>query len=290
MKTLITGGSGFIGSKLLDSIENSKSFDINSSKKMIDNDISIYNNILKASENMDGIIHLAAVSRVSDCENNANICAKINIIGTLNVIEAAISNNVKWLALVTTGEVKWIQNDDVQSFNKINNIYGVTKLTNELFLDIYNKKHSFSSIIFRISSVVFGDATDNQDKVFPVFVKKAINNENIVIRDADYKMDFIHIDNVILMINDTIKNIPNDSKTILEVDISSGIKLDLISLAKIIHYISKSSSVIEYDSSFIKQVSKIEYNNLIKENNINDKFISSITDSIIEYRKIISFA
>jgi len=285
MKTLITGGSGFIGKRLLSLIDNSMSFDIRGDRiRTLYGDICSYDDILKGTENIDGILHLAAISRVSDCERNVFDCIKVNILGTLNVIEAAINNNVKWLALVTTGEVVWIQNDEVKSFNRIDNLYGITKLTDELFLDVYNAKYNLNSIVFRISSVVFGGTDDNPNKVFPMFVKKAVCNEKIFVNDITSQWDFIHVDSVVSLIGNKIQTIKNQEDGIVEVDISSGIKLNLVSLAKMIHYLAKSSSVIEYNSFSSSEITETDYKKIVMENNITEEFISSVFDSISEYK------
>ena len=72
---------------------------------------------------------------------------------------------------------------------------------------------------------------------------------------------------------------------VLEVKISSGIELDLLSLAKLLHYISGSKSIIEYDDSLNYTVDKSEYLNIIKVNNISPEFISILGEVVGEYRE-----
>ena len=153
MKMLITGSSGFIGRTLVKNIEGIPC-DISSSDTKPNCDVTNVDDIINSSKDCDGIIHLAALSRVADCESEPQICIDINIKGTLNVIQAAVKNKINWVGIVTTGEVKWIENREIQSFKRINNVYGISKLAGELLLDVYTEKTNLQSTIFRISSVV----------------------------------------------------------------------------------------------------------------------------------------
>ena len=71
---------------------------------------------------------------------------------------------------------------------------------------------------------------------------------------------------------------------VLEIEVSSGDKLDLLSLAKVIHYLSNSLSSIEFDGETLFKVEKSEYISIIGKNKLSNNFISSLKREIIEYK------
>ena len=279
MKLVVTGSSGFIGNHLLDSLDGSIPFDLSHENAIDNSDITISDDIMNASKNCDGIIHLAAISRVSDCEDNPKKCIDVNINGTLNVLQAAIKNNINWVGIVTTGEVQWIENDKIQSFNRINNVYGVSKLASELLVDVIGSKAGLKSTIFRISSVVFGEG-DNPKKVLPLFIRKSINGEDISINDSVSEWDFMHVEDVVNFIKKSAFENKENTGLVEDINISSGIRLDLLSLAKIIKYLSGSSSKINYENQLIKKVTNTEFDKIVIERKISKKFLNQVKELI----------
>jgi len=279
MKVLVTGSSGFIGKHLLGKLDDCIPFDRFPENAIGNGDITILDDIINASKDCDGIIHLAAISRVSDCQDNPKRCIDVNINGTLNVILSAIKNNINWIGVVTTGEIEWIENQETQSFKKIDNLYGVSKLTTELLVDVVGTKANLKSTIYRISSAVFGEG-DNPKKVLPLFISKSINGEDITINDVESDWDFIHVDDVV----DTIKKFLFDKKEskdcIKEINIFSGVRLNLLSLAKIIHFLSNSTSNINYGNISINKVTSSEFNTILNERQIPEQFINQISNLI----------
>jgi UDP-glucose 4-epimerase len=278
MKLLLTGASGFIGQHLLNDLNDVIRFDKSSGNKNI-LDVTLLDDVITASKGCNGIIHMAAISRVSDCENDPKKCIDVNVNGTLNILDAAVKNNLEWIGLVSSGEVQWIENNEVQSFKKINNIYGISKLACEMLVDVIGNKSGLKSTIYRISSVVFGE-NDNPDKVLPLFVTKSINGDDIRINDASYEWDFIHVDEVVNVIKKSIYDKKENEDYIKEINIFSGIRLDLLSLAKIISYLSSSTSKIYLIDSLVDKVTSSEFNKIVKQRKISDEFLSKVSDLI----------
>ena len=283
MKVLVTGSSGFIGKHLLDNLDGSIPFDRSPENAIGKGDVTMLDEVINASKDCDGIIHLAAISRISDCDNNPKSCIDVNINGTLNVLHSAIKNNINWVGIVTTGtEFQWIENDEVQSFTKIDNFYGISKLASELLVDVFGNKTGLKSTIYRISSVVFGEG-DNPKKVFPLFISKSINGEDITINDTLSEWDFIHVDDVVNLIKKSIFDKKESKDCIKEINIFSGIRLDLLSLAKLINYLSDSSSKIYFENSSIDKVTTAEFNKIVKKRKIPGKFLSQVSE-VITYK------
>ena len=242
-------------------------------------DITVLDDIINASKDCNGILHLAAISNVLDCEDNPKNCIDVNINGTLNVVLSAIKNNINWIGVVTTGEVQWLERQEIQSFKKINNLYGVSKLTTELIVDIFGSKANLKPTIYRIRSAVFGEG-DNPRKVLPLFISKLINREDITIYDVESDWDFIHIDDVVDAIKKSIFDKKESKDCNKEINIFSGTRLDLLSLAKLIKYLSNSSSKIYFENTSIDKVKTAEYNKLVKNKKISEKFLCQLSNLI----------
>lgn len=120
-KTLmITGGTGSFGNAVLDrfletdikeirifSRDEKKQDDMrkkynNDKLKFYIGDVRDYNSILNATRNVDYIYHAAALKQVPSCEFHPMEAVKTNVLGTENVLEAAIQNKVKRIVCLST--------------------------------------------------------------------------------------------------------------------------------------------------------------------------------------------
>ena len=107
MKLLVTGGAGFIGShlskrllelgyevRILDSLIYGKREWISPGSEFIQGDIRDLNICKRATEGVDCIFHLAAMSRSGPSFSNITDCTEVNITGTQNLLLAARDNHV----------------------------------------------------------------------------------------------------------------------------------------------------------------------------------------------------
>lgn len=143
---LITGGLGFIGKSLIyalhekynlfivDKTENKKFEEKFINVSFIKCDIRNYNELFNCLESLkiDGVIHLAAISRVIDGHKNPELCNETNVIGTENILSIIGKGMVKpWIIFSSSrevyGESKIFPVEENFKKNPIN-IYGVTKL------------------------------------------------------------------------------------------------------------------------------------------------------------------
>ena len=148
-KILITGGAGFVGYHLAKELAKKKYqvhiFDVHKNnvikvKNFIKGDISNFAHVLKACKGMDGIIHLAAVSRVSAAHEAPNKCIDINVKGTANVLEAArLSNKKPWVITSSSQEVQydWNKHQGNNNLKNIKNLYGISKFMAEFLCHQY---------------------------------------------------------------------------------------------------------------------------------------------------------
>ncbi len=214
-KVLITGGAGFIGSNLteellkkgcevhildiLDEPEKISSFKdrVNYVKADVrDKDIhKILNDI-----NPDGIVHLAAVSRVIWCQENPELCNSVNLGGTKNILEAISNMKEKpWFIFGSSREVygnpKIFPVSESAPLSAIN-IYATTKIYGENMVREFSSKYGITRVIFRLSNV-YGNERDIFNRVIPKFILNALTDQEITIYGKDKFFDFTFIDDTV---------------------------------------------------------------------------------------------
>jgi len=227
MKLVVTGGEGFIGSHLIQnlklkgynviSIDNrdiesyyTSNGEIQKEKK----DIREYQSIKEIIKSADGIIHLAAVSRVIWGESFPKICFDTNITSTFNILEAAKkSGKNPWFIFGSSREVYGETNSqpicEKHPLNPINT-YGISKLAAEQLTKQYAFQNRRKALTLRFSNV-YGGLNDIFDRVTPTFIIKSLLNEPVQINGGNQVFDFTHI-------CDTVNGILAAIDYILDVD------------------------------------------------------------------------
>jgi len=226
MNILVTGGAGFIGSHLvntlanqglkitvLDNFQKGKINNILNKRKSTENIKVIKIDITDNSTNLPDIIkrdditlvyHLAAITSVHECENNREKAFKVNVEGTLKILEACIkaTNNKVTLVFSSSaavyGDIPAVAVTEEHECNPIS-FYGFTKLMAEELIKTYSTNYGLKSIILRIFNV-FGrkDSEIEHAGVVDKFITNALTGEEIIIRgDGNQVRDFIHVDDVV---------------------------------------------------------------------------------------------
>jgi nucleoside-diphosphate-sugar epimerase len=256
LKILITGGIGFIGSSL--AIELSKYgykiilFDIrdnNKGEKIYEkymnisfvkgdiNDSQLLTKIFRENT-IDGVIHLAAVSRVIDAEKNPEQCIRTNITGFETIVKSIqnIKNKKPWLIFGSSrevyGEPKILPVNE--NFEKKHiNIYGESKIKGEQISSNYALENNVSTIILRFSNV-YGNKHDLLDRVVPKFITSIANENEITIEGGKQIIDFTHIDDTVHAIVQSIEYIKKNEQIINDFHILPGVGWSLHDLIEVI--------------------------------------------------------
>jgi len=209
-KILVTGGMGFIGSHLTDKLVEcgfdvtiydiqKTRYNIPQGVRWIRGDIGDFEQLRKAAIGKDGIVHLAAVSRVSAGNKNPLECMKTNVIGATNVLESVrVTGNQAWVILGSTREVFGISDKlptTESTPQNTSNIYAVSKLAAELCCERYAKDYGLRVMILRFSDV-YGSDRDNLDKVLPKLILRALKDLDLYV-SGEQQFDFTHWKDII---------------------------------------------------------------------------------------------
>ena len=220
---LITGGAGFIGSNLceyflskdyfvvcLDNFStghrlNVDEFVANPNFKLIEGDIRSLETCKNAVQNIDYVLHQAALGSVPRSINDPVATNEVNITGFLNMLVAVKESDVKRFVYAASSSTY----GDSASLPKVEDKigkplspYAITKYVNELYAEIFGKTYGVETIGLRYFNV-FGRRQDPNGAyaaVIPKFVMQLMSHESPVINgDGNYSRDFTYIDNVIQM-------------------------------------------------------------------------------------------
>jgi len=195
---LVTGGTGSIGSVVVNELIKKKckvirilsndenglynfSLNLSNSNKLnffqsmksnkirfIYGDVTDQKRMISICENIDYIIHAAALKHVPICEYNPYEATKVNVVGTENLIQAALKNNVSKFILISTDKVV----DPTTCL-------GATKLLAERITLNSNLVKGNKKTIFSV--VRFGNIIGSRGSVLPQFISQIKNNKNLTV-------------------------------------------------------------------------------------------------------------
>lgn len=257
---MITGSAGFIGTALKEYLEKKSievvPFDIKDNPRFDVRDLEIVKN---CTSGVEGIIHLAAVSRVITAQEHPHECISTNIGGLSNVLEAARTRNrnAPWIIFGSSREVFGEPEELPVSENSPKepiNIYGLSKITGEELCETYTKYYGLKVRILRFSNVYTG-VNDHLDRVIPKFIIRALNGQDLFINGSgEEQFDFTYISDTIKGIWGCIKEIESSKKSLDDYNLSIGTPVSLKKLAEIIIQKTESNSCIRFNESRVYDV------------------------------------
>jgi len=208
---LITGGAGVIGRELISSLSyNLVVFDLEIEKDFFDENVVSFSGDLRNKRDIekifklykfDGILHLGAISQVKIAEEQPELCFETNVQGSKNLIEVIQSLDYSpWVIFASSREVYGEQKRlpiKEDSILMPKNNYGKTKKIGEELFEELHCNHGNSLIVLRLSNV-YGSTQDKKERVVPSFVHSILDNKDVEIHGGKQKLDFIHIEDVIV--------------------------------------------------------------------------------------------
>jgi len=222
MKALVTGGSGFIGSHVVDKLRD-KGVEVRVYDGVMPtyrSDVEFYQGSILdktalgfAMNGVDVVFHLAAVADVKDVYEEPYYSEAINVRGTVNVLEAARRAGVK---RVIYGSTVWVYSDvegDVVDENTPlhapSHFYTTTKLAGEYYCMSYSRLYGLGVTILRYG-IPYGPRS-RDGAVIPIFVRRALSGEALTIAgDGSQFRKFVYVEDLaegnVLALRDIAKN------------------------------------------------------------------------------------
>ena len=215
----VTGGAGFIGSHIVDSLvkkgarvtvyDNLSFGNLNnlqrSAKKIrfIKGDILNFRKLKKCTEGMDLVSHQAAQLEVFKATYHPEQDLTENTVGTLNVLRAAEENDVKKIINASSacvyGQPTKIPQDESHPTDP-NWAYGVSKLAAEKYCKIFMERTNIPVVSLRYG-IVYGPR-EWYRRVLTIFIKRVLDGLPPVVFDKGEQFrDFIYVDDIVSLHN-----------------------------------------------------------------------------------------
>ena len=176
MKILVTGGSGFLGSHVADELskrghkviifDKKKSKWIRSDQKMFIGNILNPNDLENVIKNTDVVFHFAALADLDQALKNPINTVKVNILGTVQVLELCRKHNVKRFIHASTIYVNSVDGG----------FYRSSKRAAEDYVEEYKKIHNLNYTILRFGSL-YGQRSDDTNGVRIILKNAVVNSE-----------------------------------------------------------------------------------------------------------------
>ncbi len=266
MKVFVTGGAGFIGSFLVESLlnkgnkvtvfddfsncsEEKASLLANKGATIIKGDIRDFEFLKKHLIGFDVVIHLAAKIDVNESIKYPEVTNEVNVEGSLNLLKACVENNIKNIIGISSAAVFGIPkklplSEDSETIPL--SPYGSSKLTMEHDFQNYSNSHGLNSIILRIFNVYGPGQTDAYAGVITKFLNNISQNKPLVIfGDGSFTRDFVSIHDVVSAINNSIDNL--DRKKAEIYNIASGKHVSIKEIADLMLSVSGKNLEIKHE-------------------------------------------
>ena len=217
MKILVTGGSGFIGShivehfqgkaeeiRVLDNLRTGYRHNLDGFQcTFIEGSVTERDTVKRAVEGVDYIYHLAALVSVPESMEKPGECVDINVHGLLNVLEEAEAAGVKKLVFASSAAI-YGDNPTVPKlegmFPEPKSPYAITKLDGEYYLNMFQNEGRLDTTALRFFNV-FGPRQDPKGAyaaAVPIFIERALRGEPITIfGDGGQTRDFIYVKDIV---------------------------------------------------------------------------------------------
>jgi UDP-glucose 4-epimerase len=216
---LVTGGSGFIGSHLvqsllergdrvrvLDNLATGRRSNLAGLEQDIDlhtASIADIDAVERAMQGIDYVLHHAAIPSVLRSVEQPRECHDVNVTGTFNILQAALQANVQKVVFAASSSV-YGNTDTALKHERMPHDplspYALAKLTGEYYCHLFSQLYGLPTVALRYFNI-FGprqDPTSIYSAVIPLFISKMLRGEAPTINgDGRQTRDFTYVANVV---------------------------------------------------------------------------------------------
>lgn len=242
---LITGGSGFIGSHIVDALGHKPEckitvYDVqpplerNSNAALVQGDIFDRDKLLKVMQDqqISSVIHMVGLASITTCRQNPETSYRLNVSSVQSVLEAMRQCDIERLVFPSTAAVYGAANGpkvEEKVSPRPNTIYGCHKLAAEMLIHGYAEVYGLKPTVLRIFNV-YGDL-DKEQGVISIFVRKTLAGEPIRVKGGNQLRDFILIEDVVEAFVSSLNNGTSRGKV---VNVGSGVGVSVKEIAEMV--------------------------------------------------------
>jgi len=192
MNILITGGSGFLGSHVADALSdadhNVTIFDIHESpylrpdQIMLTGDLMDLDQLDQCVQDMDVVYHFAGIADIDECKERPVDTARINIMGTVQLLEACRKAGVRRFVFASSAYV----------YSDLGFFYRSSKQACESFIENYAELYDLKYTCLRYGSL-YGPRTDERNSIYKL-IRQAVKEGKITYQGTGEELrEFIHV-------------------------------------------------------------------------------------------------
>jgi UDP-glucose 4-epimerase len=249
-RVFITGGAGFIGSHIVESLVEAgalvKVYDnfstglrenleaVKKDVEIIEGDILDFELLEREMKGMEIVSHQAAQLEITKCVDDPIADLTSNTVGTLNVLNAAVKNNVSKIINASSaciyGQAQYVPEDEDNHPTNPNWAYGVSKLAGEKYGQIYAQLHGIPVVSLRYA-IIYGPR-EWYGRVLTIFLKRALESKPLVVfGQGEQERDFTFVEDLVEMHNLCIEKEEANNQVF---NVSTGIATSIRKLAETI--------------------------------------------------------
>ena len=209
MRALVTGGAGFIGSHLVDALvargdEVTVLDDLSTGRRefMHEQARFVEHDVREPFEtDADVVFHLAAQADVATSVERPAFDAAVNVVGTVNALEAARAAGAQLVFSSTGGAIYGEVERPAREDDPLRPVspYGIAKLAAEAYVEGWNRVHGTGHVVLRFANV-YGprQSASLEGGVVAIFLERLVAGEPTAIYgDGGQTRDFVHVDDVV---------------------------------------------------------------------------------------------
>ncbi len=240
-KALVTGAGGFVGANVVPLLVE-RGFDclgldlhrgtLDEGFPLVEGDILDASHLDRILDNISVVVHLA-VSTLRTSIKNPKRNIRVNINGTLNILEAARKHGVGKIIYASASSVygtpQYVPVDEDHS-KLPSTVYGITKYTSEHLLRVYHELHGIDYFILRFTNVYGPKQYPSTRALVPVALNKIHAGETVQIYgDGSQTRDFVYVRDLVRMIADVVGD---EEKRNVIVNAGTGKEVSILEVIK----------------------------------------------------------
>ena len=209
MRALVTGGAGFIGSHLvdallargddvvaLDDLSTGRRENVNAAAMLLEHDVRT-----PFETDADVVFHLAAQADVGTSMDRPAFDAEVNVVGTVNALEAARAAGAHLVFSSTGGAIYGEVDEPAREESPLLPVsaYGLAKHSAEVYVDGWNRVFGSGHVVLRFANV-YGPRQSSalEGGVIAIFLERlAEGRPTAIFGDGTITRDFVHVDDVV---------------------------------------------------------------------------------------------